>query len=281
MGGVLLRPLLPDDAPAAAATAVAALPEAPDLPGGRDAWTEARIAHLQRTDPGGAWVAEDEDGVAGVALALVRDGIWGLSLMAVRPALHGHGLGGRLLRAVLAHGDGGRGALIASSADPRAMRIYAGAGFALRPCVALAGMLDRAALPAGLRSAPSDDVEQAAALAAPVRGGAYDPADLELLRDGPNRELLLMDGRGFAVHASGGPMVLAAADEAAATDLLWSCLGAGPPGGTLHVEFLTAGQDWAVRAGLAAGLALSPEGPLFTRGALGPLRPWLPSGTLL
>jgi hypothetical protein len=40
-------------------------------------------------------------------------------------------------------------------------------------------------------------------------------------------------------------------------------------------------QEWAVRIGLAAGLALSLEGPVFTRGTLGPLRPWLPSGTLL
>ena len=39
--------------------------------------------------------------------------------------------------------------------------------------------------------------------------------------------------------------------------------------------------DWAIQTGLAAGLLLSPDGPLFTRGTLGPLRPWIPSGALL
>jgi hypothetical protein len=47
------------------------------------------------------------------------------------------------------------------------------------------------------------------------------------------------------------------------------------------VDFLTAGQDWAVRACLDAGLALSPDGPFFTGGDLGPLRPYVPSGAYL
>ena len=58
-------------------------------------------------------------------------------------------------------------------------------------------------------------------------------------------------------------------------------LAAVPPGGTAHVDFLTAGQDWAIRACLDAGLALSPDGPFFTGGELGPLRPYIPSGAYL
>ena len=94
-------------------------------------------------------------------------------------------------------------------------------------------------------------------------------------------ELLVVEGRGFAVHLAGSPLVLVARDDAVAADLMWSCFAAARPGATVHVDFLTAGQDWAVRTGLAAGLVLSPDGPLYTRGDLGPLRPWIPSGALL
>jgi hypothetical protein len=36
-----------------------------------------------------------------------------------------------------------------------------------------------------------------------------------------------------------------------------------------------------VRTCLDAGLALSPDGPIFTGGRLGPLRPYIPSGAYL
>ena len=279
---MVIRSLTAADVPAAAAVAEEALPIPPEFDdGGRTAWLRARTEHLLRTDPEGAFVAEADGAVAGIALAVVRDGVWGLSLMAVRPDQQARGTGRRLLGATLAHAEGARGAIIASSTDPRAMRMYARAGFDLRPCVALAGLLHRDAAPAGLRARPSGDLEQAAALARPARGGAYDPRDLALLSGGDERELLLVPGRGFAVHLRGSPIVLAATDDEAAADLLWSCFGAAPPGGTVHVDFVTAGQDWAIRTGLAAGLVLSPDGPVYTRGDLGPLRPWLPSGAIL
>ncbi len=279
---MVIRPLTAADVAAAATVSAEALPIPPAFEdGGRNAWLEARIERLRTTDPGGAWVAELDGAVAGVALALVREEIWGLSLLAVRPGLHARGAGGRLLAAALEHYAGARGGLIASSTDPRAMRLYARAGFDLRPCVSLAGMLDLAALPGGLRAARSDDVEHAAALARPVGGGAYDPGDIATYLARPGFELLVIPDEGFAVHRDGSPAMLAARDDDAAADLLWSCFAAAPRGGSVHVDFVTAGQDWAVRAGLAAGLALSPEGPLYTRGELGPLRPWLPSGGIL
>ena len=63
--------------------------------------------------------------------------------------------------------------------------------------------------------------------------------------------------------------------------MLRAALAAAPRGATVSVDFLTAGQDWAIRACLRAGLALSPDGPVFTGGALGPLRPYVPSGPWL
>ena len=44
----------------------------------RVARSVARMRHLATSDPGGSWVADGEDGIAGVAMALVRERIWGL-----------------------------------------------------------------------------------------------------------------------------------------------------------------------------------------------------------
>src|SRR3954449_5230571 len=150
---IRIRPM--ESADVAAADLVAydalygALPNGGETSEQRARRGQSRIAHLLGTDPGGAWVAEGERGrVVGLALALVREGLWGLSLFAVEPALQGNGVGRRLLDAALAHGADSRGALILSSTDPKAMRRYARAGFALRPLVAAAGMVDVARLPA-------------------------------------------------------------------------------------------------------------------------------------
>jgi GNAT superfamily N-acetyltransferase len=278
-----IRPLSPDAVEAAVDVMVAALPVPPEHDRGtRRDWLRLRTGRFLETDPGGCWVAVEGDEVIGAAMALLRDGIWGLSMLAVHPGRHARGTGGRLLAAALTHGEGARAGLICSSEDPRATRLYARAGFDLRPCVSAGGIVDRAALPVGLRSRPSDDVEQASALSRGVRGGAYDPADLAMAAGYPGNGLLLIEGRGFALHRDdGSPSVLCATGDEAAADLLWSCWAAGPRGSTVHVDFISAGQDWAVRTCLDARLPLSAEGPLFTRGELGPLRRWLPSGALL
>jgi GNAT superfamily N-acetyltransferase len=243
----------------------------------------SRIEHLLGTDPGGAWVAESADGrVVGLALALVREGIWGLSLFAVEPALQGNGVGRRLLDAALVHGAGSRGALILSSTDPKAMRRYARAGFALRPLVAAAGMVDLARLPAPhpeLRAGTLDDLELTEPVSRHVRGATH-------AIDIPNAlanesDLIVLGDRGFVVHRLGSPRLLAACDEEAAAALLWAALAAAPPGATVQIDFISAGQDWAIAVALDAGLALSPDGPLFVRGEVGPLRPYLPSGAYL
>jgi GNAT superfamily N-acetyltransferase len=244
---------------------------------------ESRVAHLLATDPGGAWVAEGDDGrVVGTALALAREGVWGLSLFAVDPRLQGSGIGALLLDEALAYADGGRGALILSSTDPKAMRLYARAGFALRPLVAAAGMVDQGRLPEPhpeIRDGTGDDLHRTEAASRAVRGATHAPDIANQLANGC--DLLLLADRGFVVHREGSPRLLAAHDEEAAAALLWAAFAAAPRGATVQVDFVSAGQDWAVAAALEAGLALSPDGPLFVRGDVGPLRPYLPSGAYL
>jgi GNAT superfamily N-acetyltransferase len=284
-----IRPLTPDDVPAADAVGWASLQYLvpPEYRVDEDVRTprgQARVAHLQRSDPGGAWVAVDgDDSVIGVALALVREGVWGLSLLGVLPDHQGAGAGGALLRAALQTQAGTRGAIILSSEHPAAMRSYFRAGFQLRPCVALAGVLDRRGLPSGLASRPGDPAGDRAtidAAARHVRGAGY-ADDVRLLVESMGCELLVLEGRGFALHREGSPVLLCALDDDAARDLLASCLATAAPGASVHADFIMAGQDWAIDVGLRCGLALSPEGPVFTRGQLGTLAPFLPSGAYL
>lgn len=282
-----VRPLRPDDVPAADLVAYETLPGAMPVIGEsserRELRGRSRIAHLLETDPAGAWAAEDGDGrVAGVALGLLRDGVWGLSLLAVRPDLQSRGVGRELLDAALGYARGARGGLILSSTDPRAMRRYALAGFALRPQVAAAGIVDRDALPVdtgAVREGGEDDLALVERVSRKVRGATHALDVPQLLATGSR--LLAVDGRGFAVHTGGNVRLLAALDEDAARALLWAALAASAPGTTVQVDFIAAGHDWAIEVALDARLALSPDGPLFVRGELGPLRPYLPSGAYL
>ena len=91
----------------------------------------------------------------------------------------------------------------------------------------------------------------------------------------------MIEGEGFAVARDGSPALLAATNEAAAEDLRWGAFASGPRGGTVSFDFVTAENQWAIRVGLEAGLALSPDGPVYVRGEVGPLAPYLPSGAYL
>ena len=283
-----VRPLLPADVAAADAAAWAGMqtmyppefmPADLELRARRG---QARIGHIRDTDPGGAWVAEVGEQVVGVALAILREGLWGLSLLAVRPELHGAGTGRALLGAALDYGRGARGGLILSSTHAAAQRSYFRAGFALLPCTSLSGVVNRNRLPGQLRSRPGDpeaDRDVLDACARHVRSAAYG-SDIETMI-AAGRTLLVFEDRGFAVHDAGSPSLLCALDEEAARDLLASCLAATSPGAHAHVDFVTAGHDWVVEIGLEAGLSLTPDGPVFVRGEVGPLRPFLPSGAYL
>lgn len=62
----------------------------------RVAFGTARVAHLQRTDHGGCWVAEADGRIVGTAIGLIREGLWDFSLFAVMPDVQGQGIGTRL-----------------------------------------------------------------------------------------------------------------------------------------------------------------------------------------
>jgi GNAT superfamily N-acetyltransferase len=273
VGGLALAGVIPEEF----------RPSSPEQERLYDVRREARVRHLLATDPDGAWVAEAADGeIVGIALAIVREGVWGLSLLGVKPGLQGQGIGGRVLDGALATLEGCRGGIILASTDPRALRRYFRAGFALRPCVAAAGMVNRSRIPGGLRSRAGsleDDrglIDDASRF---VRGASHADDVPELQAAGG--QLLVHDGGGWAMVRDGSPLVLAARDDAVAADLLWSCFAAGSPGETVHLDFVAAGHDWAIEVALDMGLTLGTEGPVFVRGQTGTLAPYLPSGAFL
>ena len=74
--------------------------------------------------------------------------------------------------------------------------------------------------------------------------------------------------------------MVAATSEAVAADLLRAGLAEATEE-PVEVRWITSDQNWAVRVAMEAGLSLAPAGPICTRGKLGPLAPYLPSGPFL
>ena len=160
------------------------------------------------------------------------------------------------------------------------MHSYSRLGFELRPAVDATGVVRRERLvpPRGVRPGTADDLVATAAISRAVRGASH-VTDLPLwLQMG---RTLLIHESGFAVHAGGSPVVLAALDEGSATALLTACLLDSAPGSAVEVHHITAGNDWAVSTALDAGLRLAPGGPVFVRDLSSPLAPYLPSGSFL
>ena len=275
----------PDDVAAAYAVALRR------AVGGPPAETEAalrqaerRVAHLQRTDPGGAWVA---------GRRRARSSAWrspscargsGASRCSPSPRRTATaGIGRELLEASFGHGADARGHLILSTESPAAMRRYARLGLDLRPCVAAAGIVDRARLPAadgvveagmgGHRGRRRDRPRR-------PRCGPRDRPRGRARRPGARRcsSSRTAPSRSSATSGSCCSPRSTTRPRRACSN---AALAATPPGATVSVDFLTAGQDWAVRACLDAGLVLSPDGPFFTGGDLGPLRPYVPTGAYL
>jgi len=287
-GAVVVRPLRPEEATDAHLLSSRAFDELDRAAGvalaeHTDAWLErgrARVAHLQRTDPDGAWAAEQDGALVGVALASVRERLWFLSLLAVEPGRQGAGTGRLLLEAALRTSQGAAAAWILSSEDPRALRRYARAGFALEPGYATGGTVERALLPAvpDVREGSwAVDGERVEDLVRSLRGAGFGP-DLGAF-EATGARLLVTDtarGQGFAVLSPAGLRPLGASTPAAAQALLWAALAEveGEPA----VEFLTARQGWAVDVVVQARLALRPAASSCHRGLLGPFSPYLPSG---
>jgi len=278
--------MLATDVPAAHAVARAAFADLARRSGRTDlsppgdlAAAHLRLAHLLETDPEGAWVAEREGEVSGAALSLVREGIWGLSLLVVRPEAQSAGVGRALLDRALAHADGARGGIILASEDARAMRAYARAGFALHPSVSASGEPHGVERPAGVREGGDEDIPLTAAVDRAVRGGAHGRDIAVLRRTGVT--LLLAGEAAYAAVADGQVRLLAARDEESGRAVLRAALATTPPGASARVDWITARQGWALPVVLDAGLELAPAGPVFVRGELGPLTPYLPSGAYL
>jgi GNAT superfamily N-acetyltransferase len=275
----VIRPLLPADFAASRRVAVDAMTalgeELPEETPEVTARGEARIAHLQRTDPGGAWVAEEDGRVVGCALALVREGMWFLSLLMVDPAHQSKGIGKQLLDATLQTSTD-RSWILATT-DPAALRRYRRAGFDLVPCLTAKGTVDRALLPStsvreGSWSADGEAVDD---ITRTVRGAGLGQ-DLPYLEEAGLR--LLMADRGYAILRPAGLLSLAADDPGTAAELLWTVLAeASAP---VEIDWLAHDQQWAVDVCLDARLPLlKGEGHLFLRGQP-PMSPYLPSGSL-
>jgi GNAT superfamily N-acetyltransferase len=283
-----LRPLTADDAEAVYPVQVAAFDDLaqrfnlPPHPPGDPAPGLARIRHLARTDPQGAWLAAEDDGtVVGAALALVREGLWGLSLLVVKPGHQSSGTGRALLEATLGYADGTRGAVILASEDARALRVYANAGFALHPAFDAAGELRRPpAAPSTVREGRWPEDRALVDAAGRHARGASHAGEVPVWLEAGMR-LLVHDGGGFAMWGDGGVRALAATDDTIAADLLRAVLAAAPAGEDFALSFMSAAQQWAMRVALDAGLQLRPGGAVAVRGEVGPLHPYLPSGAYL
>jgi hypothetical protein len=87
-----------------------------------------------------------------------------------------------------------------------------------------------------------------------------------------------LDDRGFVVTTPGrGIWALAARDEEAATALLWHGLAELQEEPTIDIGWISGSQQWAIDVLLTARLSITSYGALCTRGAIGPLYPYIPS----
>src|SRR3954453_17878789 len=242
-----------------------------------------RINQFLTHDAPGSWVAESADGVIGVALALRRDDLWGLSLLAVRPDCQAKGVGQQLLAATLTYAADVQRSVILSTGDPKAMASYARAGLDRYPQVAARGPVRRLATQS-MRVRPGSlaDVEFADEVDMAVRGARRGPGQLVLAETWSMFVVDDRDGGGYAyVRDNGEVEAVAATDDDTATALLWRCLSyAADRGVDASVEHANAGQQWAVRVMVEAGLSLRPSGPVFWRGGRPPPS-YLPSGPWL
>jgi GNAT superfamily N-acetyltransferase len=276
--------MLESDVAAAHATAMATFDDLaarhgqPPHPHPDPAVAHTRLRHLLRTDPDGSWVAEDERGIAGVAIAIRREGIWGLSLLIVRPDQQSSGLGGTLLRRAHEYAAGARGRIITASPDSRALRAYARLGLEIHPSMDAKGVPRGMRRPAGVREGGLDDLPLTEEVDAYVRGavhGADIRAQLEM-----GQTLLIAPGRGYAVAGEGEVRLLAALDPESASDLLRAALATAGDGKAI-VSWLTSSQQWALPVCLEAGLELTVAGAVCVDGDVGRFTPYLPSGAFL
>lgn len=222
-----------------------------------------RAVHAHLLGSGSGTGAFDEDGaLLGAALSYRRAQSWVLALLVVEPGRQSLRVGSALLAAALETSAPGDVRLLHCSQDSRAMRTYARAGFRLLPALRASGTVQLADAPA-------------------VTDGAADAAgpaladDVRLVLALGGRVVSLADGRPGLALVSGPPgtpqvTVLAAADRAAAQDLLRGTLAVAGPG-PVELGPLVPQENWAVEVALEARLDLAPSGPVAVAGLADPL----------
>ncbi|MGH3357770.1 MAG: GNAT family N-acetyltransferase [Nocardioidaceae bacterium] len=244
----------------------------------RAAWRD-RSCHLLEYDAGGCWVAEDDEGLLGAATSLRRETLWALSSFAVRGDAQGAGVGKALMEAVLTYSQGCVRGMIDSSQDPRAVRRYHRAGFAIYPQMLVNGVVDRTRIPVveHVRDGSLTDVDLLDSVDRHTRGAAHG-VDHELMVH--QHTLRVVDdstGSGYAyVPAAGGAYLLAATNRRTASRLLWDGLASTAPGAEVTVSNLTGEQDWAIDVATEAGLGVHQRGYLALR-FMKPPAPYVPS----
>jgi ribosomal protein S18 acetylase RimI-like enzyme len=279
MSKLRVRAMEASDVPEAAASSARAFDVDISEEGNLRHWRE-RIAYPLIRDPGGAFVAERDGRIIGVAHAMCRERLWCLSLLTVEPGAQSAGAGRALLDRALSYADGTDAGLIVSSNDPRAMRLYARAGFRILPTLQAQGSVDRSSLPRPdrvVREGGAADLEALAPISREVRGAPHTP-ELEFALSN-DAQLLRYGERGFVVvRREFGIWLLVARDPEAATALLWGALERASEGERPIARWLTGAQQWAIEVLVRAGLTLSADGALAVRGDPGPLAPFIPSG---
>lgn len=242
-----------------------------------------RTAHLLRTDPDGCWVAEDAHGMAGFATSFNRELMWILATYVVRPGLQGQGVGKQLLAVALHHGRGCLRGMLSASSDPKAVRRYHLAGFAMHPQMMMTGTLDRSVLPVveRMREGTGGDIDLMNSIDRTTRGAGH-LDDHEVLLD--LYRLVVTDhttGAGYVyLDDAGSAILLAATNRRTASKLLWEALAATGPDGKATISHITAANPWAVDVGMEARLDLHQSGYLALRG-MKPPAPFLHHGVFL
>ena len=237
-----------------------------------------RFRDLVRSDPEGAWVAEDAAGLTGCALALKREGVWGLSLLAVRPDAQSGGIGRTLLDRAHEYARDARGRIIMASPDERAIRAYARLGLELQPTFEATGVSRSVTSPAAVVVGGAGDIPLTEAVDRHARGAARGQDIATLLAMG--QTLLVLPERGYAVIGDGELRTLAAFDAESARELLRGARARLAE--RVTVGPFTAAQQWAVPVLLEAGLALRGQrGAMLIDGDVGMFRPYIPTGAFL
>jgi GNAT superfamily N-acetyltransferase len=280
-----IRPMTSDDIDAAADSfnaAFVALRAAQGLPPAEHTDADhrrqtARIRHYLGTDPDGSFVAVVDGAVAGMSQSFVREGHWMLSMLGLAPVGQGKQVGYGLLEASLDLAPRDSRGSIQASRDPRAMALYSRAGFDMHPTVCGHGPLRRRpAMAPSIRVGGLDDLALVGAVDREVRGAARDVDITFALEQGCT--LYLDDAGGYALGAPDRVISLAARTDAIAGALLDAVLAQSEPGVTVEVNWLTAGQGWAIRKVVEYGIDLRIQGPMMIRGLPGPPAPYIASG---